>query len=287
MLALGQLKPLRHIWSSKNIGGQQFKESATRMANLEPISTQPDWRETYSQYLPSVENLPLFDQPTSSQHDDSAPNSRLFAPRPSIAHRHSLAQTDLRREPFLSTASEQPDPASESVAAGQSQSVDSNRNSALESEAGPHVSPSAVHAEASLQREDVTVQNPVREDATDEVDDDDDDDMLDAEERHPTETRSATEAERRAERRKMKRFRYVRIDSSPRGWFVNLLIVSLISKRGFSRASSRSKRTQMLLIESGFHVKYLDSVLDKSRSGFKTGICDSFIFECEEASDSL
>jgi len=77
--------------------------------------------------------------------------------------------------------------------------------------------PLAVKAESSGLQEENAAQAETKEE--EEEEEDDDDEMLDAEERGETEGRPPqTEAERRAERRKMKRFRYVDDSSSrPRG----------------------------------------------------------------------
>jgi hypothetical protein len=186
------------------------------MSNLEPLTTQPDWRDQYSQYLPSAENVvlsPPFEQSIGSHQVDAPVTQQLFAPRPPLNHRHSLAQVSTetsRQESFPNPPIERPDSAP---------ALNGLRQDAFkfpESTTLPGINtasklltppPLQVKSEETGNNEGNPQQVEPKEE--EEEDDDDDDEMLDAED--PPAPNPAgvqqTEAERRAERRKMKRFR--------------------------------------------------------------------------------
>lgn len=230
MLVTRQCETVRHTWSSSKLRSPDKNQTASRMSNLEPLTTQPDWRDSYSQYLPSAENVlsSPYEQSISSHPVDAPITHQLFAPRPSLSHRHSLAQVQVenRHETFLNPPIERSDSAPP---------INGLRQEAFrasEPKNLSHVDPSSksspplgVKGESSgLQHENVA-QTETKEE---EEEDDDDDEILDSEERGGTEGRPPqTEAERRAERRKMKRFRYVDDSNSRPGGQLLICIARL------------------------------------------------------------
>lgn len=179
------------------------------MSNLEPLTTQPDWRDAYSQYLPSTETVlsPPFEQPITSHPVDAPITNQLFAPRPPLSHRHSLAQVEDRQESFSNPPAERPDSAPPINGLRQDGFRLPEPANLPELPANLKSSPTLeVKTEVSGPPVETLGQSDVKGD--DDDDDDDDDDMLDGEEGVGGEGRPPqTEAERRAERRKMKRFR--------------------------------------------------------------------------------
>ena len=180
------------------------------MSNLEPLTTQPDWRDAYSQYLPSTETVlsPPFEQPITSHPVDAPITNQLFAPRPSLSHRHSLAQVEERQESFSNPPTERPDSAPPVNGLKEDGFRHPESANLPELPANSKSSPTLeVKTEVSGPPAENLSQSQVKRD-DEEDEDDDDDDMLDGEEGVGGEGRPPqTEAERRAERRKMKRFR--------------------------------------------------------------------------------
>ena len=208
MLVAGPVRSLRHNWSPKNTVAQPLRDSVPRMSNLEPVTAQPDWRDPYNQYLPPVENLPSLFEHVNSQQDDASVANQLYAPRPSLPHRHSLAQVDARGEPFLNSSTARSGSAPPTGNVGQSHLDDLGQKDAPEgSESILSESPTLEARTArSYKHEGQPSHGQLRED--DEDCEEEDDEMLEAEERTGGGSRPPlTEAERRAERRKMKRFR--------------------------------------------------------------------------------
>lgn len=182
------------------------------MSNFEPLPPQPDWREQYSTFpLPGENGLlqPSFDQTAASNSSENSQATPQNTSRPPLEHRHSLGP--LRPEGAPTPVIERP----ESAPGDNGQSTNPARNNSLVSTESTSLSlgslvsnPLSSASSAPTQQAALTNNDGV--DAAGEVkdeddDDDDDDEMLDAEEGAPPQTA----AERRAERRKMKRFRYV------------------------------------------------------------------------------
>ena len=184
-----------------------------RMSSREQLKTQQDWREQYSQYIPPSDNTllsPHFGQVTDFNRIDNSSAQQHFVGRPQLGHRHSLAQLDNRQDVSQTLMIDRPDSApgncEQQASNGLGQdSVDPAESttqlltSAPLGSTSPSVKPrtdTSAGQEGDLKHADIK--------EGDEEDDDDDDEMLD-----PEDVGGApqTEAERRAERRKMKRFR--------------------------------------------------------------------------------
>ncbi|OBU00543.2 hypothetical protein VE01_01008 [Pseudogymnoascus verrucosus] len=208
MLVTRQCDTVRHNWSSNKLGSP-YQPTASRMSNLEPLTTQPDWRDAYSQYLPPTETVlsPPFEQPITSHPVDAPITNQLFAPRPPLSHRHNLAQVEDRQESFSNPPTERPDSAPPVNGLKQEGFRLPEPSNLPELPANSKSSPTLeVKTEAPGPPAESLGQSEVKVD--DDDDDDDDDDMLDGEEGVGGEGRPPqTDAERRAERRKMKRFR--------------------------------------------------------------------------------
>lgn len=183
------------------------------MSNHEPITAQSDWRDTYSQDWQTTENLPaltsIYDQSVSTHSVGGTGLAPLYQPRPSISHRHSLAQVESRQQPFSSSQIDRPISALE--VKGETQITPGGQEQSYPgSGAATYQEPPRFGSKgpetAAHEARDIHHQQREEEDEHE----DDDDEMLEAEERGPEEGRPPqTEAERRAERRKMKRFRFV------------------------------------------------------------------------------
>jgi len=183
------------------------------MSNFEPLPTQPDWREQYSPFpLPGENGLlqPSFEQSTSSNVSDNNQNQQPGTVRPQLEHRHSLGP--LRQEAQPPPIIERPDSAP--VDCG-SQVNNDTRDDSLVSPGSTALSlgslgSNPLSSASSAPTQQGTLANNEGGDTQidmkeEEDEDDDDDEMLDAEEGGSTVPQTA--AERRAERRKMKRFR--------------------------------------------------------------------------------
>lgn len=212
MLVTRQCDTVRHNWSSSKLGSPYQNQTASRMSNLEPLTAQPDWRDSYSQYLPSAETVlsAPFEQTISPHPVDAPITNQLFAARPPLSHRHSLAQVEDRQESFSNPPTERPDSAPPVNGLRQDGFRLPEPANPADLSTNPKSSPTLeIKAEVSGPPVENHGQGEVKEE--EEEEEDDDDEMLDAEERvaggegRPPQT----EAERRAERRKMKRFRYV------------------------------------------------------------------------------
>lgn len=201
----------RNTWSSNKLVALYPHAASPRMSNFESLPSQPDWREQYSPFpLPGENGLlqPSFEQSTSSSVPDS--HSQSASARPQLEHRHSIGP--LRKESQSTPVIDRPDSAP--VDSG-IQGNDSRRNDSLVSADSAALSFGSVrsnilnstsHAPSqqgiSANNEGGNVQVILKDE---DDDDEDDDEMLDAEEGGSSVPQTA--AERRAERRKMKRFR--------------------------------------------------------------------------------
>lgn len=175
------------------------------MSNFESLPAQPEWREQFPAFSPAGENG--FEQ--SANNETSEQKQQQFNVRPSLQHRHSLGP--LQEAPHKTAIIERPESA---PAAGdfsisndeteREDSLVSPRSTAPSVTSNGLSSASSAPAYSSLPT--LNKEIDVDGDVKDEDDDlDDDDDMLDVEgdEGAPAQTAE----QRRAERRKMKRFR--------------------------------------------------------------------------------
>jgi hypothetical protein len=212
MLVSRQCDSGPYTWSPSKLGALHQNPASPRMSNLEPLTTQPDWREQYSQYLPATENTilsPSFDRAISSHPPDISTSERLFGPRPVLGHRHSLAQLGNRQDVPPPPEIERPDSAPGSCGQQVSNGAEQGHvappepSQSLPTTSLDPASPSgATKIETPVNQERDAQQEAAKD--RDEEEEDDDDEMLDVED--PL-GRPQTDAERRAERRKMKRFR--------------------------------------------------------------------------------
>jgi hypothetical protein len=187
------------------------------MSNFEPLPTQRDWREQYSPFpLPGENGLlqPSFEQPTSSNVSDNTQNQQHGVVRPALEHRHTLGP--LRQEPQLLPLIERPgsvpvDCGNQVINPTRDDSLVSTDSTALSfGSMGSNPLSSASSAPAQ-QGTLATDEGDIEIEFKDEEDDDlEDDEMLEGEEGGGSAI-PQTAAERRAERRKMKRFRYAHI----------------------------------------------------------------------------
>jgi hypothetical protein len=218
MLVTRQFDTGRNTWSSRKLEDVFHSAASPRMSNFESLSTQPDWREQYSPFpLPGENGLlqPSFEQPASPEVSEDSRSQQQTGARPPLGHRHSLGP--LRQDPQPAPIIERPDSAPGDCGhqlnnTTRDDSLVSTESTALSLESlgsNPLSSVSSAPAQqgALVNNEGGDIQVEIK----DEEDDDelDDDEMLDAEEGAVPQTA----AERRAERRKMKRFRYGVLES--------------------------------------------------------------------------
>lgn len=209
MLVTRQCDTGRNTWSSSKLEGIYHSSASPRMSNFEPLSTQPDWREQYSPFPLTGENVllqPSFEQSATSNVADNSQAQQQTRARPPLEHRHSLGP--LRQEPQPTPIIERPDSApgdcgNQANNNTRDDSLVSTESTALSLGSNPLSSASSAPVQqgtiANNEGESTNVELKEEDD-----EDDDDDDMLDIEEGSVPQTA----AERRAERRKMKRFRY-------------------------------------------------------------------------------
>jgi len=204
----------RNTWSSNKLGALYPHAASPRMSNFEPLPPQPDWREQYSPFPLSGENgllQPSFEQSSSSNNLPDN-HTQSGSARPQLEHRHSIGP--LRKESQSTPTIERPDsaPVDSSIQTNSALrndslvSTDSTALSLGSLGSNPLSSTSSAPTQqgtlANIEGEDT---QPDLKDEDDE--DDDDDEMLEADEGSSAVPQTA--AERRAERRKMKRFRYI------------------------------------------------------------------------------
>ena len=201
----------RNTWSSRKFEDVFHNAASPRMSNLEGLSTQSDWREQYPSFPLNGENglFPSYEQATSSDATQGSQAQQQSSTRPPLGHRHSMLP--LRQDAQPVTKPERRDSApgdcgiqmDESARDGSLaptepalslDSLGSNRLSSVSTAPSQHSMLGNIEG------------GDMQGDIKDEDDDEelDDDDMLDADDGGVPQTA----AERRAERRKMKRFRY-------------------------------------------------------------------------------
>ncbi|KAK6611077.1 Homeobox-leucine zipper protein HDG11 [Botrytis cinerea] len=162
------------------------------MANFEALPPQPDWREQYSSYQLSGENGMVHQNYEHSASSSTNNTQQQPVTRPTLEHRHTLGP--MRPEGPPTPTVERPDsaPGDSPLSLGP---IASNPVSSASSAPQQGV--------GALMNEDTSALLSPKEEDDDDIDDDDD--MLDTEDGSSSTPQTA--AERRAERRKMKRFR--------------------------------------------------------------------------------
>lgn len=211
MLVTRQCDTGRNTWSSSKLGSANF--ASPRMANFETLPPQPDWREQYSPYQISGENGVVNQTYEHSASSNATNGQQQAIARPTLEHRHTLGP--LRPEGPPTPIIERPDSAPGDC--GQPAANRARNGSMVSTESAPlsivSIATNPLSASSAAQQQQQGVGALVNEDAgallspkeEDDDDVDDDDDMLDTEDGSSSTPQTA--AERRAERRKMKRFR--------------------------------------------------------------------------------
>lgn len=213
MLVTRQCDTGRNTWSSSKLEAIYHNASSPRMSNYEPLNTQPDWREQYAAFpLPGDTGLlqPVFEQTSSSTVSDNTPDQQQSVSRPVLEHRHSLGP--LRQEGQPAPVIDRPDSAPGDISHQASLPA---RDESLVSPESTVLSVGSVGSNpltsaSSAPTQQGTMTNIEGGNGEGEIKDedeeiDDDDEMIDAEIEEGAPPQTA--AERRAERRKMKRFR--------------------------------------------------------------------------------
>jgi len=213
MLVTRACDPGRNTWSSSKLEAIYQNAASPRMSNFEPLPTQPDWREQYSGFSLSGDNgllQPSFEQASNSNVADNTQDQHQSGARPQLEHRHSLNL--LRQEGQPAAIIERPD-----SAPGDSGHQVNNpiRDDSLVSTESTSISlgslgSNPLSSASSVPTQQGTLANNEgggnEGDVKDEEDElEDDDEMLEPEPEEGAAPQTA--AERRAERRKMKRFR--------------------------------------------------------------------------------
>ncbi|PQE16727.1 homeobox domain-containing protein [Rutstroemia sp. NJR-2017a BBW] len=215
MLVTRQCDTGRNTWSSSKLGSVYQNVASPRMSNFEALPPQPDWREQYSTYQVSGENGLLhqnYEQSTSStlaNNENQHRSQQQPSTRPPLEHRHTLGP--IRQETEATPVIERPDSAPGDCGQPASNAI---RNDSLVSTESTALSLGSIASNPLSSASNAPVQQGglVSEDGDalldpkeEDDDDEDDDEMLDAEDGASGTPQTA--AERRAERRKMKRFR--------------------------------------------------------------------------------
>jgi hypothetical protein len=211
MLVTRQCEIGRNTWSSSKLEAIYKDVASPRMSNFEALSTQPDWREQYSPFPLSGENAilhPQFGQPTSSDGPNNDQNQQQGSARSHLEPQHRLDAIQSDSQPSVLTEQLEVVPSDSENQINASIRDDplgstESRSLSLGALGTPQLNPasSAPPQQATLANDDVGSHLELK----DEDDELDDDEMLDAEDGSAV---PQTAAERRAERRKMKRFRY-------------------------------------------------------------------------------
>ncbi len=203
----------RNTWSSSKLEAIYQNAASSRMSNFEPLPTQPDWREQYSGFpLPGDNGLlqPTFEQTTSSNVAENSRDQHQSGSRPQLEHRHSLGP--LRQEGQSVPTIDRPDSAPGDCSY---QVTNPTRDDSLVSTESTVISLGSLGSnplssasstptqQGTLANNDGGINEADIKDEDEELEEDDE--MLELE---PEEGAAPqTTAERRAERRKMKRFR--------------------------------------------------------------------------------
>ena len=227
MLVTRQCEIGRKTWSSSKLEAVYKDVASPRMSNFEALSTQPDWREQYSPFPLSGENAilqPQFEQSSSSDGPNNDQNQQQGAVRSHLEPQHSLDTIQSDPQPSALTEHLEVAPSDSDNQINTSIRDDSlvpieSRSLSLGALGTTQLNPtsSAPPQQATLANDEGVGGHLDLKDEDDELDDDE---MLDAEDGA---TAPQTAAERRAERRKMKRFRYTPLRT------INLCTCKLIS----------------------------------------------------------
>ncbi|KAI9746724.1 MAG: hypothetical protein M1818_000439 [Claussenomyces sp. TS43310] len=231
MLIARQCDTERHTWSPLKLGTFESGTRSTRMPDFEPSSRLPNWRAHYHYYTPSTEDHPASSQPGRSveaQGTGNAGTHHTITSDPSLGHRHSFAYLSQGQDTSNPAPIDRPDSAPghsrDSTLVESRKTVQTPLNiTSFLGEAGLtaktntspalHIKSEAPvgvnhHAETMILKEEQMDDDEDGDGGGDDDDDDDDDDVL-GPEGHGNLTEA--EAQRRAERRKMKRFRRAKI----------------------------------------------------------------------------
>jgi hypothetical protein len=180
------------------------------MSNFEPLSTQPEWREQYSTFtLPGDNGLfpPPFEQLEASNVSESKYGQRQSRDGPPLEHRHSLGPSKQESQPVPTVERPNSAPGECGNQANNKTAGDGSLVSTESVGMSLGSNPLGPVASAPIQQGTITSNGEESinvEFKEEEEEDEDDDDMLDVEDGSAPQTA----AERQAERRKMKRFRY-------------------------------------------------------------------------------
>jgi hypothetical protein len=187
--------------------------ASPRMSSREQLKTQQDWREQYSQYIPPNNSTLLpshFGQVTQFNGIDNSSAEQHFVVRPQLGHRHSLAQLDNRQDVSQAVIADRTDFSSRNFEQQASNGIGQDSVNPTESTVQllTSIPLGSTSPSAKLRPDESAIQEgdwkSIDTKEGDEEEEDDDDEMLDVEDGGGP---PQTEAERRAERRKMKRFR--------------------------------------------------------------------------------
>lgn len=198
----------RNTWSNRKFEDVFTNASSPRMSNFEGLATQPDWREQYTAFPLPGDNVSQSSYDSAS-HTEEAQNTQTqhqSATRPPLGgHRHTTGTSLQEHQPL--PAIERPDSAPGDC--GTQNNEEASEESLLSSEATRSSGLGSVDSTSSISTHQSMLANNEGGDLLVEVKDEDDDDELDDDEMLDAEDGGApqTAAERRAERRKMKRFR--------------------------------------------------------------------------------
>ncbi|OWP00420.1 hypothetical protein B2J93_731 [Marssonina coronariae] len=181
------------------------------MSNFEPLAVQPEWREQYPAYslhgghsVQQQQQQPSYEQSTATSLSGNGPGQSSVGARPALEHRYSSGSSRQDGQPL--SATERPDAALGDCTRTVKPKCDDPLVSPQST--APSLLSNRVSSASSITLQQGTpVSNGSSDgDVKDEDEDlDDDDDMIDAEREEGAPPLTA--AERRAERRKMKRFR--------------------------------------------------------------------------------
>lgn len=208
MLVTRQCEIGRNTWSSSKLEAIYKDVAPPRMSNFEPLPTQPDWREQYSPFtLPGDTGIlqPSFEQSANSDALDNGQNQQQQnATQSHLEPRHNFDA--IQRDVQPSALAEQLDVTSGN--SGNQMSTSRRDDSLISTESRPPqpfgTLGNPTSTGSSQPGTSVNDDNGHLE-LKEEEDELDDDEMIDAEDGAMP---PQTAAERRAERRKMKRFRY-------------------------------------------------------------------------------
>lgn len=209
MLVTRQCDTGRNTWSSRKFEDVFHNAASPRMSNFDALAAQPDWRDQYSSFPLSNDTVSFhgaFEQAASDEVLEESRSEQHRSVRPPLEHRHTLSQ--LRQEPQPVPVIERPDSAPGDCSIT---TASATHDSSLVS---PDLTINSIATTQMSSTASVTSQTTgIKSEGSDihgEIKDEDDEDELDDDEMLDPEEGSVpqTAAERRAERRKMKRFRF-------------------------------------------------------------------------------